>query len=52
MGAGDVTIVSFTAGDPVIAKAQIESLGIATTDLVSTWQQNNEVYVARIEIAA
>jgi len=50
MAAGDVTVVKFTAGDVAAAKAQIESLSIATTDLVSTWQQNNLVFVARIEI--
>jgi hypothetical protein len=50
MAAGDVTVANFTAGDAVAAKAAIESLGFATTDLVSTWQQNNMVFVARIEI--
>jgi hypothetical protein len=50
MAAGDVTVVSFTAGDAAAAKTQIESLAIATTDLVESWQQNNQVFVARIEI--
>ena len=50
MAAGDVTVVKFSAGDNAAAKTQIESLNIATTDLVIHWQQNNEVSVARIEI--
>lgn len=50
MAAGDVTVVNFTAENAVAAKAQIESLSIATTDLVLHWQQNNMVFVARIEI--
>lgn len=51
MAAGDTTIVQFTAGDPVKAKAEIESLGIVNGDIVTQWQQNNEIFVAKIKTA-
>jgi len=51
MAAGDTTIVTFTAGDAVAAKAQIESLSIVSGDIVKSWQQNNQVFVAQIKTA-
>jgi hypothetical protein len=51
MAAGDTTIATFTAGDATAAKAAIEALGITGTDQVISWQQNNQVFVARIELA-
>lgn len=51
MAAGDTTIVSFTAGNPVIAKAQIETLGIVSGDIVTQWQHNNDIFVAKIKTA-
>jgi hypothetical protein len=49
MAAGDATIVQFQAGDIVKAKAQLETLVPTATDFVIKWQQNNEVFVAKIE---
>lgn len=49
MAAGDATIVTFTAGDDTEAKAQLETLVPATGDFVISWQQNNQVFVAKIE---
>ena len=51
MAAGDTTIVTFNAGDAVDAKAKIESLSIVSGDIVKTWQQSNQVYVAQIKTA-
>jgi hypothetical protein len=51
MAAGDTTIVSFPAGDPVVAKSQIESLSIVSGDIVTSWQKNNLVFVAQIKTA-
>jgi len=51
MAAGDTTIVSFSAEDAINAKTQIETLSIVSGDIVLHWQQNNEVYVAKIKTA-
>jgi len=51
VGAGETTIVQFTAGNPVTAKTQIETLAIVSGDIVITWQHNNEVFVAKIKTA-
>ena len=49
MAAGDATIVTFQAGDTTNAETQLETLTPATGDFVISWQQNNQVFVARIE---
>lgn len=51
MAAGDTTITNFQAGDETSAKAKIEALAIVAGDIVINWQQNNEVYVAKIKTA-
>jgi hypothetical protein len=52
MAAGDVTVATpFHAGDTTAAKANVEALSIVSGDLVITWQENNEVYVAKIKTA-
>jgi len=49
MAAGDATIVSYTAGDSATAKTALETLVPTATDKLITWQQNNLVFVAKIE---
>lgn len=51
MADGDTTIVKFQAGESADAKTKIESLSVANNDVVISWQQNNEVSVAKIERA-
>lgn len=51
MAAGDTTIVTFQAGDEVDAKAKIESLSIVSGDIVTQWQENNQIYIAQIKTA-
>ena len=52
MAAGDTTISSpFQAGDTTNAKANIEALNIVSGDIVLSWQDNNEIYVAKIKTA-
>ena len=46
-----VTIVTFQAGDKIDAKAKIESLNLASGNLLIPWQQNNQVYVAKVVIS-
>lgn len=48
MGAGDSTIVSFTAGDEAAATTAFASLAPAATDKIVTWQHNNLVFVAKV----
>ena len=49
MAAGDATIVTFQAGDSADAKTKIETLVPSTDDFVICWQQNNQVFVCKIE---
>ena len=49
MAAGDATIVKFAAGDETAAKTALETLAPATGDFLVQWQQNNQIYVAKIE---
>lgn len=52
MAAGDVTVSTpFQAGDAAAAKTNIEALSIVSGDIVISWKQNNEVYVAKIKTA-
>ena len=51
MAAGDTTIVTFQAGDKVDAKAKIESLSIVSGDIVTQWQQSNQIFIAKIKTA-
>jgi len=48
IGAGDNVIVTFPAGDETLAAAALLALAPITTDKVVVWQQNNQVYVAKI----
>lgn len=49
MASGDTTIVKFAANNTTDAQTQIESLSVVAGDLVITWQQDNQVYVAKIK---
>jgi len=49
MAAGDATIVTFAANDQTSAVTALETLTPATGDFVISWQENNQVYVAKIE---
>lgn len=52
MAAGDTTVSTpFQAGDAVAAKAAIEALSIVSGDIVITWAQSNEIFVAAIKTA-
>lgn len=50
MASGNCTVTTFQAGDEADAKAKIEALGITGTDHSISWQQNNQIFVARIEL--
>lgn len=52
MAAGTVTVATpFQAGDASTAKTNIEALSIVSGDIVISWQDNNEIYVAKIKTA-
>ena len=52
MAAGDVTVATpFQAGDATAAKSNIEALSVVSGDIVVSWQNNNEIYVAKIKTA-
>ena len=44
------TVVNYTAGDAVAAKAALETLAPGSTDKVVQWQHNNMVYVAKVTV--
>ncbi len=50
MSAGDTTVATpFYAGDATAAKANIEALSIVSGDIVVTWNESNQVFVAKIK---
>ncbi|MCK4500800.1 hypothetical protein KAU11_09895 [Candidatus Babeliales bacterium] len=49
MAAGDVTIVKYSAGDEAAAQTALESLVPAAGNFIVQWQQNNMIFVAKIE---
>lgn len=52
MAAGDTTISTpFYAGDSTSAKTIIEQLSIVSGDIVITYNDNNQIYVAKIKTA-
>jgi len=45
--ASTVTVLGFPASDKVLAKAQIEALDVAASDIL-IWQDNNMIYVGKV----
>jgi len=44
------TITSYRAGDTTSAKSALETLAPGSTDKVIVWQENNQVFVAKITV--
>jgi len=42
------TVVTFQAGDLANATAALSTMGIASSDKVLVWQQNNQVVVCKV----
>ena len=51
MASGDATIVTFSSSETAAEiKAKIETLGVASTDVVTSWTVGGQTSVCRIEL--